>query len=114
MEKNKCSSCTQKYNKNLIKNYRPVSLLPISSKIYERVICNALFDYFKNNKLYTPSQSGVLPGNSCIAQLLSVVHGIQTVFDNNCVVDVRAVFLDISKAFDKSLAHWPFIHIKRL
>ena len=39
--------------------------------------------------------------DSCIAQLLSIIHEIQTAFDNNPAVDVRGVFLDISKAFDK-------------
>ena len=48
-----------------------------------------------------PSQSGFLPGDSSIAQLLSIIHEIQTAFDNNPTVDVRGVFLDISKAFDK-------------
>ena len=91
----------KKEGKNLIKNYRPVSLLPVFSKIYERVIYNALFNYFKDNKLFTPSQSGFLPGNSCIAQLLSVIHEIQTAFDSSPAVDVRGVFLDISRAFDK-------------
>ena len=57
----------KKEDKNLIKNYRPVSFLPIFSNIYERVIYNALFNYFKDNKLFTPSQSGFLPGDSCIA-----------------------------------------------
>ena len=69
-------------------------------EIIERVIYNALFNYFKDNKLFTPSQSGFLPGDSCIAQLLSIIHEIQTAFDNNPAVDVRGVFLDISKAFD--------------
>ena len=48
-----------------------------------------------------PSQSGFLPGDSCIAQLLSIIHEIQSAFDNNPTVDVRGVLLDISKAFDK-------------
>ena len=50
----------KKVDKDLIKNYRPVSLLPIFSKVYEGVIYNALFSYFKDNKLFTPSQSGFL------------------------------------------------------
>ena len=91
----------KKEGNNLMKNYRPVSLLPIFSKIYERVIYNALFNCFKSNKLFVPSQSSFLPGDSCIAQLLSTIHEIQTAFDNNPAVDVRSVFLDISKAFDK-------------
>ena len=76
-------------------------LLPIFGKISERVIYNSLFNYFQSNKLFTPSQSGFLPGDSSIAQLLSIIHEIQTAFDNNPTVDVRGVFLDISKAFDK-------------
>ena len=48
-----------------------------------------------------PSQSGFLPGDSCIAQLLSITHEIQSAFDDNSTVNVRGAFLDISKAFDK-------------
>ena len=91
----------KKEDKTLINNYRPISLLPIFGKIFERVIYNSLFNYFLSNKLFTPSQSGFLPGDSCIAQLLSIIHEIQTAFDENPTVDVRGVFLDISKAFDK-------------
>ena len=60
-----------------------------------------MFNYFLSNKLFTPSQSGFLPGDSSIAQLLSIIHEIQTAFDNNPAVDVRGVFLDISNRFDK-------------
>ena len=91
----------KKEDKNLIKNYRPVSLLPIFSKIYERVIYNALVNYFKGNKLFTPSQSGFLPGDLCIAQLLSIIHEIQTAFDSNPADDMSGVIIDISQAFDK-------------
>ena len=91
----------KKENKTLIKNYRPISLLPIFSKIFERIIYNSLLNYFLSNKLFTPSQSGFLPGDSCIAQSLSIMHEIQTSFDENSTVAVRRVFLDISKAFDK-------------
>ena len=65
------------------------------------MIYNSVFNYFLRNKLFTPSQPGFLPGDSCIAQLLSIIHEIQTAFDENPTVDVRGVFLDISKAFDK-------------
>ena len=91
----------KKEDKTLVKNYRPISLLPVFGKIFERVIYNSLFNYFLSNKLFTPSQSGFLPGDSCIAQLLSIFHEIQSAFDENPTVDVRGVFLDISKAFGK-------------
>ena len=91
----------KKDDKSLINNYRPISLLPIFGKIFERVIYNSLFNCFLSNKLFTSSQSGFLSGDSCIAQLLSIIHEIQTAFDENPTFDVRGVFLDISKAFDK-------------
>ena len=91
----------KKEDKNLLKNYRPVSLLSIFSKIFERVIYKSLLNHFQSNNLFTSSQSGFLPYDSCIAQLLSIIHEIQTAFGSNLTVDVRGVFLDISKAFDK-------------
>ena len=82
----------KKEDKTLVKNYRPISLLPIFSKIFERVIYNSIFNYFISNKLFTPSQSGFLPGDSCIAQLLSIIHEIQTAFDENPVAGGMKVF----------------------
>ena len=71
------------------------------SKIFQVVIYNSLFNHFVSNKLFTPSQLDFLPGESCIAQLLSIIHETQTSFDSNPLADVADVFLDISKAFDK-------------
>ena len=45
------------------------------------------------------NQSGFKPGDSCINQLLSITHNIYKSFDDD--YEVRGVFLDISKAFDK-------------
>ena len=44
-----------------------------------------------------------MPGNSCITRLLSITHEIFNSFDYNPSVDIRGIFLDISKAFDKVL-----------
>ena len=41
----------KKENKSLIKNYRPISLLPVFGKVFERIIFNFLFNYFLENKL---------------------------------------------------------------
>ena len=89
----------ERENRMLVKNYRPISLLPIFEKMFEGVIYNSLFNYIQSNRLFTPSQSGFLPGDSCIAQSLSMIHEIQTAFDENSTVHVRGVFLDLSKAF---------------
>ena len=89
----------KKESKNIVKNYRPISLLPIFAKIFERLLYNSLFFHFYENELFTECQSGFLPGDSCVSQLLSIVHEIQSSFDSS--LEVGAVFLDISKAFDK-------------
>ena len=88
-------------SKNLIKNYRPISRLPIFSKVFERLITNSFFNYFIQSKLFTECQSGFIPGDSCVAQLLSITHDIYKSFDCNPPYDIRGTFLDISKAFDK-------------
>ena len=87
----------KKESKNLIKKYRPISLLHIFSKIFERLIFNSLFNYFMQNKLFTECQSSFIPGDSCVAQLLLITHEIYKNFDCN----PPAFTKEISKAFDK-------------
>ena len=89
----------KKGNKQTLENYRPVSLLPICSKIFERLIYNSLFEFFIANELISSNQFGFKPGDSCINQLLSITHEIYKSFDDG--YEVRGVFLDISKVFDK-------------
>ena len=88
-----------KSDKQILKNYRPVSLLSICGKVFERLINNSLFEYFIENNLISPNQSGFKPGDSCTNQLISIMHEIYQSFDDG--FEVRGVFLDISKAFDK-------------
>ena len=89
----------KKGDKQTLENYRPVSLLPICGKILERLMFNEMFNFFIENKLISSNQSGFKPGDSCINQLLSITHEIYKSFD--MALEVRSVFLDISKAFDK-------------
>ena len=51
------------------------------------------------NKITSSNQSGFKPGDSCINQLLSITHEIYESLGVR--LEVRSVFLDISKAFDK-------------
>ena len=80
-------------------NYRPISLLPIISKIFEKVLFDSIYSYLHSNKLLSKNQSGFRPGDSTINQLLAITHDIFTSFEQRC--ETRAIFLDISKAFDK-------------
>ena len=58
-------------------------------------------EHLNSNKLLNRNQTGFCPNDSTINQLLSIVHTIFTAFDCNQPLDVRSVFLDISKAFDR-------------
>ena len=91
----------KKGDKQLITNYRPVSLLPICGKVFEKIIFNSLFVYLNNNNLLNSNQSGFRPGDSCVNQLISITHDIYKAFDANPSLEVKGVFLDLSKAFDK-------------
>ena len=55
----------------------------------------------KRKNLSTVNQSGFRPGNSTTNQLLFLVNEIHEAFENPKCLEIRAVFLDISKAFDK-------------
>ena len=63
-------------DKQILKNYRSVSLLPRYAKIFERIIYNRIFEYFIKNNLITENQSAFKSGDSCINQLLSMKHNI--------------------------------------
>ena len=89
----------KKGDKQCLKNFRPISLLPICIKVFERLIYNELFYIFTDNKLISPNHSGFRPGDSCINQLLAFTHEPYKSFDD--VLGVRGSFSDISKTFVK-------------
>ena len=91
----------KKGDKQFVNNYRPVSLLPIFGKVFEKILFNSIFEYLQENCLLCDNQSGFQPSDSCEYQLLSIVHDIYASFDCNPPKDVRGIFLDISKAFDR-------------
>ena len=93
--------CCKKGDKQNLKNNRPVSLLPICEKFFERLIFDEMFGFFLANNLLTSNQSGFKPGESCINQLLSITREIYLSFDDG--FEVRSVFLDISKVWHEGL-----------
>ena len=91
----------KKGDKQLTENYKPVSLLPICDKVFERLIFNSMFNYFIENNLLSLHQSGFIPGDLRVQQLRSIAHETYNAFDCNLSLEVQGVFLDISKGFDK-------------
>ena len=84
-----------------INNYRPIFLLPIFGKIFEKIIFNRIYNFLFKEELLNPNQSGFRPSGSCVNQLLAITHELFEAFDCNPPLEVTSVFLDISKAFDK-------------
>ena len=83
----------KKGNKQILNNYRPVSLLPTCDKHLEETIFDKIFQQLMENNLLNPNQSGfIMPGDSCINQLISVTHQIYDSFASNPSLEVRGVF----------------------
>ena len=61
---------------NKTKNYRAISLLPVARKIFTRILYNNMYEFFTEDNLISPKQSGFKPGDSCVNQLLSITHEI--------------------------------------
>ena len=91
----------KKNSKQIANNYRAAPLLPICSKIFEKLIFDSIYDFIDKNNLFNNNQSGFRPNDSCIHQLIGITHDTFTVFDGNLSLEVCGVFLDLSKAFDR-------------
>ena len=90
----------KKGDKQIVNNYRPVSLLPICDKVLKKLIFDSIMR-FNENKLLSDAWSGFRPSDSCECQLLSILHDIYKPFDCNPPLEVREIFLGISKVSDR-------------
>ena len=84
-----------------LNNYRPISLLPTISKVFERVIYSQLYTYFSENNLLSEQQYGFRAQHSTELASVKLVDNIITQMDS--VHDVKTpvtIFCDLSKAFD--------------
>ena len=86
-----------KKNDNLDKeNYRPVSVLPCISKIYEKILCDQLMSYMEPR--LSPRLSGFRKGYSCQSLLTRFVEDSTNALDNGQIMG--AILTGLSKAFD--------------
>ena len=84
--------------KDLITNYRPISLLPTMSKVLERVIHQQTYNWLLNKDLFPNNQFGFRAQHSCIDLVSKFCYDVLKGFDNKCYT--MAIFADLSKAFD--------------
>ena len=81
-----------------ISNYRPVSILPVFSKILERVMYDRLFKFINKHKILYKYQFGFREGYNTNMALIVLIDKISSAIDRGDVV--VGVFLDFKKAFD--------------
>ena len=81
-----------------INNYRPISLLPALSKIFERVIYNQINNYFTLNNLYYEVQYGFRSKHSTELAALHIIYTITSKMEKDNIP--ITIYLDLSKAFD--------------
>ena len=79
----------KKGDKQVIHNYKPVSRLPISGKVFEIIIFNSVHEYLEERKLLSADQSGFRANDSWVNQLLSIVHNIYSAFDAYATIESR-------------------------
>ena len=88
----------KKENPHITDNYRPVSLLPILSKIFEKVVFIQVYEYFTENDLLYKSQYGFRKLHSTELAALEFADKIVSNLEKGKLP--LAIFLDLSKAFD--------------
>ena len=87
----------KKDDNKIFNNYRPISLLPVLSKVVEKVICSQINNFFITNLFYD-SQYGFRPEHSTEYAAIEITDRIIAAMDkNNSPLNV---YLDLSKAFD--------------
>ena len=79
-------------------NYRPISLLPVISKVFEKVVHKQVYDYFVSNNLFFRNQYGYRKYHSTEHAALELVDRIYESLDKGEIP--ITIFLDLSKAFD--------------
>ena len=79
-------------------NYRPISVIPVVSKVFEKIVYSQLYHYLDSNKLLLGCQSGFRSLHSTLTALLEATDAWSVNIDNGLLNGV--VFIDLTKAFD--------------
>ena len=93
------SKCNSHLSCSVVSNYRPISLLSTVGRVLEKIVHKHLFNFLRDNNILTTLQSGFVPGDSTVNQLVDIYSTFCHSLDQG--KEVRAVFCDISKAFNR-------------
>ncbi|MGR0295350.1 RNA-directed DNA polymerase, partial [Klebsiella pneumoniae] len=81
------------------KSYRPISLLPVISKLFEKLFLKRLSPLLEERNLLPHHQFGCRQRHSTVEQVHRITHEIEKVLEEKKICS--AVFLDVAQAFDK-------------
>jgi hypothetical protein len=84
---------------NEMTKYRPISQISIIGKVMEKCVHNHMISYINENQILCKNLLGFTQGGSTVNQLLEISNDIGKAIDQG--KEVRAVFCDKSKAFDR-------------
>ena len=87
-------------DQSLLNNYRPISLLPAFSKLFERIIYNKIMDFLNDHDILYSHQYGFRPKHSTIHPILHFLNHCAEASNKTTPDFTLAVFCDLSKAFD--------------
>ena len=82
-----------------VSNYRPIFLLNTIGKVLEKIVYKYVYNFLSEHQVITTLQSGFIPGDSTVNQLVDIYNTFCRALDDG--KEVRAIFCDISKAFDR-------------
>ena len=88
----------KKGSKSDVNNYRPISVIPIVAKIFEKIVYDQLYRYLNSNNLLTNCQSGFRSLHSTLTALLETANSWNVNIDKGFLNGV--IFIDLKKAFD--------------
>lgn len=83
-------------------NYRPISVLPIMSKIFERILYTRIYSYLNKIDFINKKQYGFRPKSSTLTAVIDLITNIKESIDKKQIV--LGIFIDLKKAFD-SVSH---------
>jgi len=90
-----------KIAKTIFDNYRPISLLPVISKVFEKIVAAQITNYFTNNKLFFQSQHGFRSKHSTKTAAIEFIDFLKIEIDKRHIP--ISILMDLSKAFEHGI-----------
>ena len=107
MKRTRIKALHKKESTEEISNYRPISILPVLSKVFERSGTNQMVKFLEENMLINTNQHAYRKGHSTTTCLVEIINYIYKLLDKKKIAGIAS--LDLSKAYD-SISHTLLLH----